>query len=85
MAVGEADVVVTFQAAAMGHVAETVSAASGLTARERDVLHLLLQGEPAKQIARRLDLSILTVNGHLQSVYRKCHVRGRDELFFRLS
>jgi DNA-binding CsgD family transcriptional regulator len=85
MAVGEADVAVTFQAASIGHVAETVSEACGLTARERDVLGLLLRGEPAKQIARRLDLSVLTVNGHLRSVYRKCHVRGRDELFARLS
>jgi DNA-binding CsgD family transcriptional regulator len=85
MAVGEADVAVTFQPASIGHVAETVSDACGLTARERDVVHLLLRGEPSKQIARRLDLSVLTVNGHLQSVYRKCRVRGRDELFARLT
>lgn len=85
MALEVADVVVTFQPASIGQVAATVSDACGLTARERDVLHRLLQGEPAKHIARRLDLSVLTVNGHLRSVYRKCQVRGRDELVGRLS
>jgi len=84
MPLGEADVVVTFQAASITHAAETVSQVAGLTERERDVLRLLLRGMPAKQMARRLDLSVLTVNGHLRSIYGKCHVRGRDELFARL-
>jgi DNA-binding CsgD family transcriptional regulator len=81
----DADVVVTFQAASLDQVVATVSARCGLTAREREVLHVLLRGEPAKQIARRLGVSVLTVNGHLRSIYRKCHVRGRDELFARLT
>lgn len=82
---GDADVVVTFQAASTGHVAATVSARCGLTVREREVMLLLIRGEPAKLIARHLGLSVLTVNGHLGSLYRKCGVRGRDELFARLS
>lgn len=85
LVLGEADVAVTFQSASVAHVTERVSDVSGLTHREREVLDLLLGGEPAKLIARQLGLSILTVNGHLRSVYRKCRVRGRDELFARLT
>jgi DNA-binding CsgD family transcriptional regulator len=85
MPLGDADVAVTFQAAAVGHVASTVSRARGLTRRERDVLRRLLQGQPAKLIARDLKVSVLTVNGHLRVIYRKCGVRGRDELFALLS
>ena len=84
MSLGEADVAVTFQAASIMQVAHTVGVSGGLTPRERDVLDLLLLGEPAK-LARALGLSVLTVNGHLRSVYRKCRVRGRDELFARLA
>lgn len=82
---GEADVAVTLQAASATQVARTMAEACGLTARERQVLHLLIQGQPAKRIARALGVSVLTVNGHLRSIYRKCHVRGRDELFARLT
>jgi DNA-binding CsgD family transcriptional regulator len=82
---GKADVIVTFEAASLDQVATTVSRRCGLTERECSVLHLLLRGKPAKQIARCLGLSVLTVNGHLQAVYRKCGVRGRDELFARLT
>lgn len=85
MQLGDADVAVTFQAASTAQTAATVSARCGLTEREQDVVQLLLRGEPAKQIARRLGVSVLTVNGHLRSVYSKCRVRGRDELFARLS
>jgi DNA-binding CsgD family transcriptional regulator len=85
MQLGDADVAVTFQSASTAQVAATVSATCALTDREQDVVRLLLRGEPAKQIARRLGVSVLTVNGHLRSVYRKCRVRGRDELFARLS
>ena len=31
-----------------------------------------------------LEISLLTVNGHLGSLYRKCGVSGREELFGRL-
>lgn len=52
----------------------------GLTAKETQVLPLVEAGLAAKQIARRLDLSVLTVNDHLRSIYRKAGVRGREEL-----
>jgi DNA-binding CsgD family transcriptional regulator len=82
---GESDVSVTFQEASVAQVAEAVGLACGLTPREREVMDHLVHGEQAKRIARRLDLSVLTVNDHLRSVYRKCGVRGRDELFARIA
>jgi DNA-binding CsgD family transcriptional regulator len=85
MMLGETDVTVTFQEASVAQTAASVGVACGLTARERQVLYLLIDGHPAKKIARRLDISVLTVNGHLRSVYRKCRVRGRDELFALLA
>ena len=44
------------------------------------MLALVASGLAAKQIARRLGVSVLTVNDHLRSIYRKADVRGRDEL-----
>jgi DNA-binding CsgD family transcriptional regulator len=85
MVLGEADVAVTFQEASVRQSLASMGLACGLTARERQVVHLLVRGHPAKHIARQLDISALTVNGHLRSVYRKCHVRGRDELLARLT
>jgi DNA-binding CsgD family transcriptional regulator len=82
---GPADVAVTFSEASVSHVATTMSSICGLTDRERQVMDLLLRGGPAKQIARHLDISVLTLNGHLRAIYRKYGVRGRDELYARLS
>ena len=52
----------------------------GLTERETDVLRLLVHGLAAKQVARRLGISVLTVGDHQRSLYRKAGVRSRDEL-----
>lgn len=38
-----------------------------------------------KQKARQLSRSVLTVNDHLKSIYRKAEVRGRDALVSLLS
>ncbi len=42
-----------------------------LTAREREVLQLLAEGRRSKDIARRLDISLKTVETHRASVMRK--------------
>ena len=52
----------------------------GLSKRETDVLRLLVQGLAAKQVARRLGISVLTVGDHQRSLYREAGVHGRDEL-----
>jgi DNA-binding CsgD family transcriptional regulator len=51
-----------------------------LTAREREVALLAANGLTSKDIAARLYLSKRTVDTHLDRIYRKLGVTGRDEL-----
>ena len=51
----------------------------GLSPREREILELLAEGFPNKQIADRLGLTDGTVRWHLRHVYHKLHVRSRTE------
>jgi len=48
-----------------------------LTDRERQVLTLVAEGLPNKQIARRLDISEKTVKAHLTSAFRTIGVDDR--------
>jgi len=48
-----------------------------LTDREREVLGLVAEGLPNKQIARRLDISEKTVKAHLTSAFRTIGVDDR--------
>jgi DNA-binding NarL/FixJ family response regulator len=50
---------------------------AGLTAREVDVLRLVAAGLSDAETARRLFLSVRTVNAHMRSIYRKIGVRSR--------
>ena len=54
---------------------------SVLTERERDVVHLLLQGNSAKAIARALAISPDTARNHLKRIYPKLEVSSQAELF----
>ncbi len=49
----------------------------GLTAREREILRLLVDCLTMKQIAAELNLSYHTVGNHLRNIYHKLHVRSR--------
>ncbi|HEY1130584.1 MAG TPA: response regulator transcription factor [Roseateles sp.] len=51
----------------------------GLTPRQAEVLHLLLQGKPAKLIGRQLDLSLSTVKAHTSAVLRALNVTTRTQ------
>jgi DNA-binding CsgD family transcriptional regulator len=55
-------------------------AAEPLTQREREVALMAAQGMASKEIAARLYLSKRTVETHLDRIYRKLGVAGRDEL-----
>ena len=57
----------------------TATEVEDLTAREREILELLANGFPNKQIADRLGLTDGTVRWHLRHVYNKLHVRSRTE------
>ncbi len=50
-----------------------------LTARQQDVMRLVLKGLPNKEIARELDISLNTVKQHLQSVYTHFGVSSRAQ------
>src|SRR5919198_5520537 len=51
-----------------------------LTAREREVLRHIARGFTYKEIARRLHLSVKTVETHVSSVLRKLQLSSRHEL-----
>ena len=51
-----------------------------LSARERDVVMLAINGIASKEIAERLYLSVRTVNNHLQHAYTKLGVSSRTDL-----
>ena len=51
-----------------------------LTLREKDVLRLIARGYAYKQVARKLSISIKTVETHVSSVLRKLQLSNRHEL-----
>lgn len=51
-----------------------------LTPREQEVLRQIARGYQYKQIARRLNISIKTVETHVSSVLRKLQLSNRHEL-----
>lgn len=53
---------------------------AALTARERDVVHLVGEGLRNEEIARRLGISEKTVRNHLTAAFDKVGVSGRLEL-----
>jgi len=55
--------------------------APDLTAREREVMHLMLSGHSAKLIARRLGISDETVKVHRRHIYAKFDVSTQSQLF----
>ncbi len=53
---------------------------SVLTAREREVLQLLSEGIPSKEIATALDLSVRTVETHRKQIMDKLNIHSVAEL-----
>jgi PAS domain S-box-containing protein len=51
-----------------------------LSERERDVMRLVVAGDANKVIARRLNLSVKTIEKHRSSLMKKLHVRSVPEL-----
>ncbi len=50
-----------------------------LTAREQEVLELLVQGDDFKLIAEKLFLSNFTVRAHIRNIYDKLHVHSKSQ------
>lgn len=51
-----------------------------ISAREREVLDLLLDGQDNRAIANDLFISVGTVKSHVHTIFRKCGVSSRSEL-----
>ncbi len=54
------------------------------TAREREVLHFLLEGTSNREIARNLILSMNTVKKHVLNICRKLNVRSRAQVIAKM-
>lgn len=65
-------------------VASLILDAYGLTRREGELVHCVLQGFDTGQIAELLGISTYTVQDHLKSVFDKVGVWSRKELVSRL-
>lgn len=59
-------------------------AAEPLSAREREILHLLAQGRSNAEIARSLVVEVSTVKWHLTNIYGKLGVRNRVQVLATL-
>jgi len=53
---------------------------AGLTAREMEIMNLLLTGKMLKECAADMNISVDTVKFHTRNVYRKLGIQGRSEL-----
>jgi DNA-binding CsgD family transcriptional regulator len=60
------------------------TAAYGLSAREREIVDLVLRGASRKQMAATLYISEYTVQDHLSNIFDKVGVRGRRALIKQL-
>ncbi len=56
---------------------ETGDSSAGLSAREREVLHLVAEGRANKQVAAALGITERTVKAHLGSIFRQIGVADR--------
>ena len=54
-----------------------------LSAREREILELIISGLSNKEIASRLSVSVLTLRWHLKQIYKKLQVHSRVEVVLK--
>jgi DNA-binding CsgD family transcriptional regulator len=73
-------VVVVIGAAPLGRRLDQLTAASGLTPRELQVIECVLSGHSTKTIAAKLGISPWTVQAHLTSIFAKTGQRSRRDL-----
>ena len=57
----------------------------GLSAREREVMLLIVEGSSSREIACQLKMSESTVKTHLHSIYEKLAINNRTTLAGRSS
>ncbi len=60
-------------------VNELKSGDYNLSEREKEVLHLLVEGYSYKMIAAKMFIAIDTVRSHIKKIYEKLHVNSKSE------
>ena len=66
--------------AGTGHAPVVDQELDQLTTREREVLRLIARGYTYKELGRRLEISVKTVETHVSAVLRKLQLSSRHEL-----
>ena len=61
-----------------------IGQARGLSAREMEILGLMIDGKSYKEIEGALHISIHTVKSHVYSLYRKMDVKSRHQLIHQI-
>lgn len=79
----DADIAVTIGPVAARERLGLFVAACGLTAREREVLACLADGDDTRTVGRRLAMSEFTVQDHLKAISAKTGLRSRRTLLAR--
>lgn len=79
-----AQVAVSVETIRPEHLTALILDAYGLSAREREVVELVLLGHSTSEIAAKLFLSPYTVQDHVRAVFDKTGVRSRRALLTRL-
>lgn len=80
---GSGQIAVTLEAISVRDHVEIFARTTGLSARERQVLHKLVRGSDTAKIAQALHISALTVQDHLKSIFAKTKTNNRYELISR--
>jgi DNA-binding CsgD family transcriptional regulator len=81
----EGTVAVTIRPAAASEILDLRLLAHDLTARERELVSLVLGGSDTRTVSEQLFLSPHTVQDHLKSIFDKTGVRTRKELVATLT
>jgi DNA-binding NarL/FixJ family response regulator len=66
-------------------IAESNSVCAGLTARQRDVLAVMMQGKSNKAICRILNLAEPTVKNHVTAILKALKVTNRTEAVIKVA
>lgn len=65
-----------------GNVSEQLAAR--LTKREMELVNLLKEGFSYKEMAKRMFVSVYTINHHLKNIYQKLGVESKSELISKI-
>ncbi len=76
-------IAVTLEAISVRDHVEIFARTTGLSARERQLIHQLVRGSDTADIAEILHISPLTVQDHLKSIFSKTSTNSRYELISR--